>query len=393
MILPWVGFGLSLVLVLALARWSLWGALVLGAVVLGALSLPWGELSQAALSVWRSPSVPLLAVAMVLIPLIGGALVETGRMEELLAGLPRSRRVVYALAPAILGMLPMPGGALLSAPLVERAGGSSPELRAAANVWFRHTLHAIYPLSPALITGAALAGLDVWGVLPYQLPAVLLVILLGYAAFLRRVSGGVELDGRPLGWKLAVPLGILLAAPVLDFLLKRLVPLPVPEVATVVGVATSLILAAAGKVSPRGLLAIARREKPWRFGLIVIGVFTYLAVFARSGLPARIGAFPLSPAVLGVGGAWFFGFATGRQQAALSLVIPIYLGARGAVLPWAFAVIYLASYLGYLLSPLHPCLTVSAEYVGVSLGRVWTRLLLPSLVALLVAAGAAVLVL
>lgn len=393
MILPWVGFGLSLVLVLALARWSLWGALLLGAGALGGLALPAGELGRAFLAVWTSPGVPLLALAMTLIPLIGGALVETGRMEELLAGLPRSRRAVYALAPAVLGMLPMPGGALLSAPLVEQAGGSSPELRAAANVWFRHTLHAIYPLSPALITGAALAGLDVWGVIPYQLPGVALLVVLGSIAFLRRTSGSVELPAPRSRWGLAVPLGILVAAPALDLALKRLAPLPAPELATVAGVAASLVLASAGRVSLEQLAGIARRERPWRFGLIVIGVFTYLAVFERSGLPARIAAFPLPPAVLAVGGGWFFGFATGRQQAALSLVIPIYLGARGAMAPWAFAATYLASYLGYLLSPLHPCLTVSAEYAGVPLGLVWARLLVPSLVAFLVACGVALLVL
>lgn len=391
--IPWIAFGLSLALLLVLARWSLWGAMAVGALVLGGLTLPLGEVGAAFLSVWVSPSVLLLAVAMTVIPLIGGVLVASKRMDGLLAGLPGGRRAAYALAPAILGMLPMPGGALLSAPLVERAGGSSPELRAAANVWFRHTLHSIYPLSPALITGAALAGLDVWGVIPYQLPAVFLLAILGYWAFLRRVSGSVEIAGPRSGWSVVIPLGILLVAPALDLVLKRAAPVPVPELATVIGVAASLTLAAVGKVSLPGLVAIARRERPWRFGVIVIAVFTYLAVFQRSGLPAHIAALSLPPQALCVGVGWFLGFATGRQQAAVSLVIPIYTGSYGAMAPWAFAVTYFASYLGYLLSPLHPCLTVSAEHAGVPLGATWRRLIGPSLVALLVTVGSGLLVL
>ncbi|MCX7750074.1 MAG: DUF401 family protein [Candidatus Bipolaricaulota bacterium] len=385
----WIGLLLSLGLVLGLARWSLWGAMVLGALALGFLSLPPLEVGRAFLSVWTSPSVPLLALAMALIPLIGGALAATGRLEDLLSGLPRSRRAVYALAPALLGMLPVPGGALLSSPLVERAGGSTPELRAAANVWFRHTLHAVYPLSPALITGALLAGLDVWGVLPYQLPAVALLAVLGSVALLRTVHGRVEGAGNRPRRASLVPLAILFTAPVLDLVLKRWVPLPVPELATVGAAAASLALAAARRLSLRELLAVARKERAWRFGLIVIGVFSYLAVFQRAGVPGRIAALALPPAALAVGVGWALGFATGRQQAALSLVIPLYVGAAGAMPPWAFAVTYLASYLGYLLSPLHPCLTVSAEHVGVPLSAVWGRLLPPAAAALALAALAA----
>jgi len=382
--IPWLAFALSFALVLLLARWSLWGAMALGALVLGVLTLPLHEVGRVLLQVWTSPSVVLLAVAMTLIPLIGGALVASGRMERLLAGLPSSRKAVYALAPAILGMLPMPGGALLSSPLVERAGGSSPEVRAAANVWFRHTLHSIYPLSPALITGALLAGLDVWGIIPYQLPAVFLLVILGYFALLRRVSGQVDIAQPRSIRSVAVPLGILFVAPSLDFVLKRVAPIPVPEIATVLGVTMSLVLALLGKVSVPSLVAIARRETPWRFGLIVIGVFTYLAVFQRSGLPTHIAALDLPPEALCLGMGWLFGFATGRQQAAVSLVIPIYTGSYGAMTPWAFAVTYFASYLGYLLSPLHPCLTVSAEYVGTSFGATWRQLVVPSAVALVI---------
>ncbi|GAB4309574.1 MAG: TIGR00529 family membrane protein [Candidatus Bipolaricaulota bacterium] len=391
--LSWVAFGLSLSLVLGLARWSLWGAMLLGALVLGGITLPAAAVGEALRSVATSPSVVLLALAMVLIPVIGGVLVETGRMEGLLAGLPRPRKAVYALAPGILGMLPMPGGALLSAPLVERVGGAPPAVRAAANVWFRHTLHSIYPLSPALITGATLAGLDVWGLLPFQLPTVLVLLAIGYAVVLRRVSGRMETSADHTRWDTLAPVAILVAAPALDLALKRLAPLPVPELATVVGVAVSLAFASVGRVSVPRLVGVVRRERPLRFGLIVIAVFAYLAVFERSGLPARIAALSLPPAGLCVGAGWFLGFATGRQQAALSLVIPIYVGAFGTMTPWAFAVTYLATYLGYLLSPLHPCLTVSAEYASVPLGSVWRRLLVPSLLALLITAGSSLLIL
>ena len=44
--------------------------------------------------------------------------------------------------------------------------------------------------------------------------------------------------------------------------------------------------------------------------------------------------------------------------------------------------IYFAVYLGYILSPVHPCVAVSAEYAGSTLGGVLKTLLAPALVAL-----------
>jgi len=61
------------------------------------------------------------------------------------------------------------------------------------------------------------------------------------------------------------------------------------------------------------------------------------------------------------------------------VVIPVYLAGAGSLSPWQFSLIYQASYLGYLLSPLHPCLVVSAVYAGTHLAAVLRRLLFPSL--------------
>jgi len=111
-------------------------------------------------------------------------------------------------------------------------------------------------------------------------------------------------------------------------------------------------------------------------------MFTYLAVFNRSGAPELIAGLDLPPLALGVGVGAALGFATGRIQAPAAIVVPIYLAQHGGLSPWGFAVIYFAVYLGYILSPVHPCVAVSAEYAGSTLGGVLKTLLAPSLVAL-----------
>ncbi len=382
MSIAWLGFSLSLVFLLIMAHWSLWVAMFGAALVLGAFTLSPGGIGGALVSVLTDPSVMLLGLAVTIIPVIGEALERTGRMDSLMANMRIPRRAFVGVSPALMGMLPMPGGALLSAPLVERAGGAPSDVRAAANVWFRHALLLVYPLSASLITAAKLADLEVWQVLPYQLPALALTVGLGYVFFLRQFNGALPRTGAFSLRGLLVPLGILLVAPGLDFALKQLPVLPVAELATVIGVSVSLTVALWGRSSLGELGAMIRKAKPWRFGLIVVGMFAYLAVFRASGTPQLIADLNLSPQALCVGIGLFLGLATGREQAPASIVIPIFLATYGIMTPWAFAVTYFAVYIGFVMSPVHPCVTVSAEYAGTTLGGLLRRMLVPSLLAL-----------
>ena len=184
---------------------------------------------------------------------------------------------------------------------------------------------------------------------------------------------------------LLIPLCIILSAPAFDFILKSLTHPPVPELATLIGVGTSLLLAGWGIPRERWR-AMVMGARPWRYALIVIGMFTYLAVFNRSGAPELIAGLALPPVALGVGVGALLGLATGRIQAPAAIVLPIYMAQTGSISPWGFAVIYFAVYLGYILSPVHPCVSVSVEYASTSLGHTLRALLAPTLLGLIATA-------
>lgn len=377
--MAWAAFGVSLLIILALAQRNLWLALTTGALVLGLWTSPPAQLPMIFGKALGDPGVLALIYAAGVIPLIGTALQKGDLLSGLVASLPGGRRTAYVVAPALFGLLPIPGGALFSAPILESLGGGKPEDRAAANVWFRHILLLFYPLSAALITGAKLAHLDLWTAVLWQLPWAFFLLAIGGIFLLPPFAGGkgsLTRAGNGRWWR---GLGVLLLAPFLDLVLRRAVSLPAPEVATALGLSAALVLALGLRPGMKGFPELVRQSKPWRFSLIVVGVFLYLGAFQASGLPQAMAGlpFPLVPLVLGLG--LLMGLATGRQQAALSVVIPVYLASGNALSPWQFSVLYQASYLGYLLSPLHPCLAVSAEYVGASLARTWRRLLPPSL--------------
>jgi len=132
----WAGFALSLVTLLLVSRRDLALAMAIAAVILGASTLTGGGFLRVLWETISDPSVLLLSFIVGVIPLIGGVMELSGEMDRLVANLKIGLRPFLALAPALLGMLPMPGGALLSSPVVERrAPHAPPELKAAANVW------------------------------------------------------------------------------------------------------------------------------------------------------------------------------------------------------------------------------------------------------------------
>jgi len=384
--LVWIGFSLAILVLLYLSRRSLALGMTAAAVVLAGFTLSVGEMSNALLTTFGDPSILLLAVVVGLIPMIGGCLELSGEMDRLVANMRIGVKPFLALGPALLGMLPMPGGALLSAPLVERGAAKTPaDVKAAANVWFRHALLLVYPLGPALIASAKIASLDVYQVIPFQIPAFLIMLLLGYGFLLRQTNGKVGANARFSLRGLLVPMGIILAAPILDLLLKSTLTLAYPEIGTVVGVGVSLLVAIAiGRLHFADLKGILWKMQPWKFSLIILAMFVFLNVFKASGAPESLAALLLPPVVLCVLIGFVLGLITGRIQTPTSIIIPIFVTTHGAMSPAAFAITYFAVFLGYIVTPIHPCISVSLEYFSTSMPSFLRKMASPIAIAMLI---------
>jgi integral membrane protein (TIGR00529 family) len=362
------------------ARRNLPLALICGAIILGIFTLPFLEIIQVITSTVVDVSVLLLALAMGVIPMIGGTMKESGQMDDLVNNLRIGKKGLMAFSPAIMGLLPMPGGALLSAPILEKGGaGVADDLKVAINNWFRHLFVMIYPLSSALIASAKIAGLNVYHAMLYLLPSFLFAVLLGYVFLIRRITGKIEYQQSFTIKGLLMPLAIVLVAPVLDFTLKKWAGLPVAELATVIGVISALSLSIALSRNTLNLWIIARRMKPWNFTLIIIGMFIFLNVFKASNAAALIASIPLPPATLCVVAGFALGLTTGRVLLPSSIILPVYL-TFGAITPVIFALIYTSIFFGYIISPVHPCVGVSLEYFNASLKDFLRLLIFPTLI-------------
>ncbi len=384
--LIWLGFFLSIALLMLIARKSLWIALTVAAIILGSFSLSVYEIGEEILNTLTDSSILLLALSVGMIPMIGGVMETSGLMDDLVENLRMKKRLFLAFSPALMGMLPMPGGALLSAPIIKKGGkGVSNDRKSAVNVWFRHLLLLIYPLG-ALLATTKMAGLDLYLAILYLIPGFLLMLVLGYLFLLRDVEGKIEY-GRFKPKKLAIALGIILAAPLIHLSLMMF-DNAIPEVYLLIGVSISLALALYfGRTGLNGIKNVSLKMKPWNFALIIIGMFLFLNIFEASDTPGVIASLAVSKAILLVVIGAILGFATGRVQVPVSILLPIYFSKYGveAMMALPFALMFFSIFMGYIISPVHPCISVSLEYFRSSFKDFLKNMMIPTAMGLFVA--------
>lgn len=363
--ITWLGFFVSLAVILIIARKNLPLALFSGAIILGFFTLPLISIYEQIVYTFTDLSIIFLALAMGVIPMIGGTMKDSGQMDDLVNNLRIGKKGIMTLSPAIMGLLPMPGGALLSAPIVEKAGkGVAAEVKVTINNWFRHLFVLIYPLSSALIASAKISNLSVYTAALYLLPTFAFALFLGYIFLVRKVHGKITYTAAFSLKKLTIPLGIILVAPFLDFTLKKLLVLPIKEIATLIGVCAAFVLSLTLSRVNLNLKTIAQKMRPWNFTLIILGMFVFLNIFKSSNVADLIASIPLSPLILCVVAGFILGYTTGRVLLPASIILPIYL-TLGTMMPFVFALIYTSIFFGYIISPVHPCVCVTLEYFNV----------------------------
>ena len=123
-----------------------------------------------------------LALVVSLIPILAYFMKEVGMIDNLIESVRRiiSGRAVLMILPALMGLLPMPGGALISAPLIDNEARRlklTEEKKSFVNVWFRHWVFFIYPLSSSLILMARLTGISIYSLIMIQVFPTFLYLL------------------------------------------------------------------------------------------------------------------------------------------------------------------------------------------------------------------------
>ena len=154
-----VGIVFLVILLFTFRRISLWISLLSATVLLGLLlfRLPPLKIAEDVFDAGPLDRKTLLLLgSFIAILLFSNLLKETGRIDRILHGfrhLLGDIRAVVALLPAIIGLMPIAGGALVSAPMVvpgcDELNLSPERWRTFINYWFRHVWEYVPSNVPA----------------------------------------------------------------------------------------------------------------------------------------------------------------------------------------------------------------------------------------------------
>lgn len=304
--------------------------------------------------------------------------------------------------PSIIGLIPSPAGALISAPFVEQSASHtdrSQEWKTAVNYLFRHTWEYWWPLYPAVIVGISVFGIESWKYMLAQVPFTAMSLFAGYVLLVRPhleeiadAPPAPAVDTRRVAF-LAAVMGVVVSGAIfLPSAAARLSPGMSAEHARMVGMLAGL-LCALGMIwwDERNLpnrptfKAIVQR-KALGFALTVAGVLVFKALLDRSDLlpvagrelvASRIPS-PVVVACVPLLAGLVTGIGVGYTGTAFPLVVGLMHTPGSGLTPVSTLVLASAAgYVGMMMSPVHLCLVMTRDFFSSSIRGVYRLVVLP----------------
>jgi hypothetical protein len=385
--------------ILALSRFRLHLSLCLmvGAAALGAwMGMPPGRI-VASISAAVTEGQALELVAIICMILVVSQLMKVSghldRMVHSFVGLGPDSRTVSAVMPALIGLLPMPGGALFSAPMVETAVAGcslSGDKKTAVNYWFRHIWEYWWPLYPGVVLALSLLQVETWRFIAMQAPLTLISVAAGTYFLLRPMepcpgpATRSRWSVRSLGvflWQ-AMPILLVVASILLLALVRYALAwigwtITLPKVLPLLaGLGASLLwvlrvnrlgvgqfLTALMNLGTLSMVMLA-------FGIMIFkgllvdsqAVFQIREELVRYHIPLLLVIIAM-PFLAGL----ITGIAVGFVGSSFPLVVPLFIGLPPLDFLVHASLAYASGYMGMMLSPVHICFLVSKDYFKASL--------------------------
>jgi len=336
-----------------------------------------------------------LALLMTLIFVLAKCMQETGAITKLIESLRTffSKGGTLGVIPAVYGLMPVQGGALFSAPQINKEGEKyklKKDQKNFLNIWFRHVWFPIYPISSAmiLICSIKFSGVSLQMLMLANLPSFVGMIIIGYL-YLRKYTKNTPLT--TTASKKNTQGLVYLLPPVVPLMFYPLKFLGVSETRCfLLGVTVSfLVLYGLLKIEWRVYLHVLKKSVTWKLALAIFGIMILREMITKSQTHVLLAemmqnlAFPALVIVIVI--PLLLGTLTGYNLGAVALSYPLvepFFAFTGVNIIGLTSIIFMCSLIGYLISPIHLCNVLSSEYFKTDTTRMY-RMFLPAAFALL----------
>ncbi len=363
---------ISLIVTFALIRYNISIAVLAGALTLSILNggNPFTDVTANMLdwSVWKLIATVVLAFTL-------GYSMKTYGFLEKITEFMLSNFGYYSLAiiPMLIGLLPMPGGALISAIMlgdIVKKFKIPGEKATFVNYWFRHVWVTIWPLYPNVIIGLGILEVDYVNLAKSTYPIFIFSTLSGFLLLGKGRLERKKANNSNLFYLYPI---FLLAFLTLILRIDLLISLLI----------VNFVLAIHARKLNR-IPGILRETIDWKILLLVFSVMLYKRILETYGIAERflteIEAY-VNPYVAAALLSFLVAFSTGIEMSYSSIALPLltpFTGV-GSIYYDRVLITFLYGFLGVMISPLHLCYVLTADYFKSSMFKTYKYLLIAAL--------------
>ncbi|WP_038057553.1 DUF401 family protein [Thermodesulfobacterium hydrogeniphilum] len=352
-------------------------AILIGSFVLGFLTIKEKTLTRFLITITSKDTLELI-VLIVSAFILGFSMQEFGLFQNLSEKIEAlTGKMSLIILPAIVGFLPMPGGALVSAIMIKDLVLKyqvDPVKATFINYWCRHLWVAVWPLYPSFILAKTITNAELLKIIEADylitLAMIIMIFIFMKDFFKMRTKTSFNLNDLKSVISSLYPL-ILIIILSFFFHIKLLITIP----------CTIALLYFHKHPKPSQIKGILRNSLDPGILLLIIGVMFYkhLIIYTNSAqiffedlkmfhIPIPFAAFMLS---------FIIGFAVGIELGFSAIVFPLLLNFSGMgsfFNPLNFMLIFGGGLMGVMLSPLHLCLILTSKYYKADLVKVYKYL-------------------
>jgi len=309
------------------------------------------------------------------------------KMVDVLEDLFRSIPIITMLIPSIMGTLFIPGGAILSAPIVDNLGDRmhiSKVRKSAINMVFRHAWFLIFPFSTAIILASRVGEINIYDLIKINISMTIVMVVTGYFLYIRncQVEKMPEKRNEDNGFVVTIGRAILYTSPLwVGIVLNIFFNVPF-YLALIPGIIITYFLVDIGKkdflkksydgIKFNMLYAVAGIMVLQGFIREMTSIKQTIDLMANWGIPIEL---------IMIISAMFVGFSTSSNPAVVGMLYPVFLPLAPDYhirVLYAF-LIFVSGFICYYVSPLHLCQVFTAEYFDIEVKELYKeyRVLLP----------------
>ncbi len=368
---------IALILLLIALRVNVSFAIFSGSLLLGILTIEFRTFDRLFYVATSFQTLRLLVIVISAFTL-GYSMQELGLLRKLCDSVSNSiGKLSLLILPAIVGFLPMPGGALVSAVMLTdliKKYELKAEKSTFVNYWFRHLWVPIWPLYPSFVIAMAVVEVKFLKIVESCYPVTLGMMLAGIIIakdMIEPFKFG-RINPKDLVSSL-YPL-IIVAVTAIVFKVDLAITLPIAVA----------VLFIHKKPKIKDLKRIFRRTMDPRIILLIFAVMFYKDLIACTnsariffyhlreiGIPISLASFIL---------AFVVGFSVGIEISYSAIALPLltaFTGVGDHLIPKNLMLVFGGGLLGVMMSPLHLCLILTSEYYSAEMAKVY-RFLIPA---------------